>query len=95
MHRLLNFICLPLFIIGIISLSNGLLGYNSFHFKLEANTKTSGQINELYSEKEITLILKGLGLAKIPSVKKSTMLIIKAKIWPNTILLNIFIICII
>ena len=55
MHRLLNFICLQLFITGTISLSNGLLGYNSLHFKLEANTKTSGQINDLYSEKEITL----------------------------------------
>ncbi len=55
MHRLLNLFCLPLFIIGSIFLSHGILGFNSNNPDININIKTSGQINNLYSEKEITL----------------------------------------
>ena len=55
MNKLLNFFCFPLFIIGLIFLSNSILGYNSYQVNIDANIKTSGQINNLYSEKEITL----------------------------------------
>ena len=55
MHKLLNLFCLPLFIVGSIFLSTGILGYTSFDINKEANTETSSQINKLYSEKEITL----------------------------------------
>ena len=56
MHKLLNFFCFPIVIAGSILLSSGLLGYNTFYKNVtEANTKTSNQINSLYSEKEITL----------------------------------------
>ncbi len=56
MHKLLNLFCFPLLITGSIFLSNGLLDYNySYKNVIEANPKTSKQINTLYSEKEITL----------------------------------------
>jgi len=67
MHKLLNFICLPFFIAGLIFLSNGLLGYNSYEIYIESNTKTSSQINNLYSEKEITL--KGPPVSEVLSDK--------------------------
>ena len=67
MHKLLNFICLPFFIVGLIFLSNGLLGYNSYEIYIESNTKTSSQINNLYSEKEITL--KGPPVSEVLSDK--------------------------
>ena len=67
MHKLLNFICLPFFIAGLIFLSNGLLGYNSYKIYIESNTKTSSQINNLYSEKEITL--KGPPVSEVLSDK--------------------------
>lgn len=56
MHKLLNFLCFPLLLLGVIILSNGLLGYdvNRFHYTTD-NPKTSKEINKLYSEKEITL----------------------------------------
>ena len=55
MHKLLNLFCFPLLITGSIFLSNGLLDYNySYKNVIEANPKTSKQINTLYSEKEIT-----------------------------------------
>ena len=56
MHKLLNFFCFPISIIGLIFLSHGLLDYNSFTSnKLEGVNQTSSYINTLYSEKEITL----------------------------------------
>ena len=55
MHRLLNLFCFPLFIIGSIFLSQGILGFNWNNSDINVNIKTSGQINNLYSEKEITL----------------------------------------
>ena len=54
MHKLLNFFCFPLFIIGAVLVSSGIVGYD-LNFNIESNTKTSAQINKLYSEKEITL----------------------------------------
>ena len=36
-------------------LSSGIAGYNSYENKIHANVETSNQINNLYSEKEITL----------------------------------------
>ena len=54
MHKLLNFFCFPLLIIGAILVSSGIVGYD-LNFNIESNTKTSAQINKLYSEKEITL----------------------------------------
>ncbi len=77
MHKLLNFFCFPALIIGSIFLSHGLLGYNSlFESKISANTKTSNQINSLYSEKEITL--KDPPISEVLSDK----LFIKIKVKP-------------
>ncbi len=55
MHKLLNFFSFPTLIIGLIFLSSGLLGISSYEIQTQANTKTSNQINILYSEKEIVL----------------------------------------
>ena len=55
MNKALNFFCFPLLISGLILLSSGFLDYNSHLVKVESNSKTSNQINNLYSEKEITL----------------------------------------
>ncbi len=56
MHKLLNFFCFPALLVGLIFISNGLLGYNKlYQISIETNSKTSKQINTLYSEKEITL----------------------------------------
>ena len=55
MHKFLNFFCFPLLIAGCILLSSGILGYHSYDINVDANTKTSAQINKLYSEKEILL----------------------------------------
>ncbi len=55
MHKTLNLFFLPLFILGVFFLSKGLMGFALYHIDIEANTKTSSQINKLYSEKEITL----------------------------------------
>ena len=55
MHKLLNFICFPILLSGIIILSNGLLDYNTYKIMIEADVETSGEINNKYSEKEITL----------------------------------------
>ena len=56
MHKLLNFFCFPALLVGLIFISNGLLGYNKlYQISIETNSKTSKQINSLYSEKEITL----------------------------------------
>ncbi len=55
MHKILNFICFPFLLLGLILLSQGLLGYNSFELNNLGSNETSSQINNLYSEKEITL----------------------------------------
>ena len=55
MHKLLNFFSFPTLLLGLIILSNGILGYKFYDPNFESETKTSGQINNLYSEKEITL----------------------------------------
>lgn len=55
MRKLLNFLCFPIFISGLIFISNGILGYNSYELENIANSKTASQINSLYSEKEILL----------------------------------------
>ena len=55
MHKILNFICFPFFLTGLILASHGLLGYSSFDLNNMGSKETSGQINSLYSEKEITL----------------------------------------
>ena len=55
MHKLLNFFSFPTLITGLIFLSNGILGFTSFEVESLSNAKTSSQINNLYSEKEITL----------------------------------------
>ncbi len=56
MHKLLNFFCFPLLIVGLIFLSNGFIGYNSLNSIItKNNSSTSSQINSLYSEKEIIL----------------------------------------
>ena len=63
MHKLLNLFCLPLLITGLVFFSNGIIGYNFSNIEGLSNTnveslsnaKTSSQINNLYSEKEITL----------------------------------------
>ena len=52
MHKILNLICFPLLLTGLVFISHGLLGYVSNY---KSNTETSKQINNLYSEKEITL----------------------------------------
>ena len=91
MHKLLNFICLPFFIAGLIFLSNGLLGYNSYEIYIESNTKTSSQINNLYSEKEITLkdppvseVLSDKIFVKIRNKPINPILISNIKIKNNT-----------
>jgi len=55
MHKLLNFVSFPVLLLGLIVLSNSILGFSSYDKNFEAELKTSGQINNLYSEKEITL----------------------------------------
>ncbi len=55
MHKILNFFCFPIFLAGSILLSKGILGYNFYENILHSNPKTSSEINNLYSEKEITL----------------------------------------
>ncbi len=55
MHKLLNFFSLPITIAGLIVLSNGILGFKYDNSHIDGNAKTSGQINKLYSEKEIFL----------------------------------------
>ncbi len=76
MNKALNFFCFPLLISGLILLSSGFLDYNSHLVKVESNSKTSNQINNLYSEKEITL--------KDPPVSEilSDKLIVKIKTKP-------------
>ncbi len=76
MNKVINFFCFPLLISGLILSSSGILGYNSYQIKIEANPKTSNQINNLYSEKEITL--------KDPPVSEilSDKLIVKIKTKP-------------
>ncbi len=55
MHKILNFFCFPLAIIGLIFLSNGIVTYNFYEKIVEIDRETSDQINKLYSEKEIVL----------------------------------------
>ncbi len=56
MHKLLNFFAFPAAILGFILLSHGLLGYNNFYYNNnQQNYESSRLINNLYSEKEITL----------------------------------------
>ena len=56
MNKLLNFVCFPLLLVGLIFLSSGLVGYGTSYNKyIENNTHTANQINSLYSEKEIFL----------------------------------------
>ncbi len=56
MSKVLNYISVSFIIAGLFFLSNGLLGYNnSYENAVKSNSKTSNQINTLYSEKEITL----------------------------------------
>ncbi len=55
MHKLLNFFSFPTFLLGLITLSNGILSFNFYDPNLKLDLKTSSQINNLYSEKEITL----------------------------------------
>ena len=55
MDRLLNFFCFPLLLLGLIFLSNGLIGYVEINtVDTKNNIQTANQINKLYSEKEIT-----------------------------------------
>ncbi len=82
MHKLLNFFSFPLLLTGIIFLSNGVIGINSFHLGFQLDTKTSDQINNLYSEKEITL--KGPPVSEILS-KKINIKIKKKPLSPNII----------
>ena len=67
MHKLLNLFCLPLLIAGLTVFSHGILGYNSFELESITSSKTSSQINNLYSEKEI--ILKDPPVSEILSEK--------------------------
>ena len=77
MHKYSNIFVLPTFFIGLIFLSNGLLGYGkSYYFDIENNTFNSNQINNLYSEKEITL--KDPPISEILSNK----LLVKIKVKP-------------
>ncbi len=77
MHKLLNYFCFPIFIIGLIFLSNGLLGYNNLYQNdIDANITTSNQINSLYSQKEI--VLKDPPISEVLSDK----FLIKIKIKP-------------
>ncbi len=56
MHKLLNFFCFPALLSGAIFISHGFLGYTDINKeKIEIKSQTSNQINNLYSEKEITL----------------------------------------
>ncbi len=55
MHKLLSFFSIPFFILGLIFISNGIVAYNFSIPNNETNFKTASQINNLYSEKEITL----------------------------------------
>ena len=56
MHKLLNLFCFPILIIGAIFLSHGVISFeSSYQFFIQNNPHTSNQINNLYSEKEITL----------------------------------------
>ena len=56
MHKLLNFFCFPFLILGCIVLSKGLLGYSSiYEINFKKVNQNSIEINNLYSEKEITL----------------------------------------
>ncbi len=55
MHKLLNLFCFPVLITGLIFISHGILGITNFDVKILSNGDTSSQINNLYSEKEITL----------------------------------------
>ena len=55
MHKLLNFFSFPVFLIGSILLSNGILSYDFNKNNIQTTAKTSSQVNNLYSEKEITL----------------------------------------
>ena len=67
MHKLLNFICFPLFITGLIFISNGLVGYDYDFIDFNKLSEDSRKINNLYSEKEITL--KDPPIAEIMSDK--------------------------
>ena len=77
MHKLNNFFCFPILICGSILLSNGLLAYyNVYNDDIEVNSKTSSQINNLYSQKKI--ILKDPPISEILSEK----FIVKIRIKP-------------
>ena len=84
MDRLYNFFCFPLLLLGLIFISNGLVGYVEFNAVDTKNTiQTANQINKLYSEKEITpfekeITLKGPPIAEILNEK----LIVKIRIKP-------------
>ena len=67
MHKLLNFICFPLLITGLIFISNGLVGYDYDFIDFNKLSEDSRKINNLYSEKEITL--KDPPIAEIMSDK--------------------------
>ena len=80
MHKLLNFFCFPCSLLGLVLLSSGIVGYD---YKLPiVDSKTSDQINKLYSEKEITL--KGPPVSEILS-EKFTVKIRKKPINPNIV----------
>ena len=77
MHKILNFFSFPLFIIGSIILSHGLLAYNNYYENdNKYNFQTSKDINNLYSEKEI--ILKDPPIAEVLSDK----LFVKIRVKP-------------
>jgi uncharacterized FlgJ-related protein len=77
MNKLLNFVCFPLLLVGLIFLSSGLVGYGTSYNKyIENNTHTANQINSLYSEKEI--ILKDPPVSEVLSEK----LFVKIRVKP-------------
>ncbi len=82
MHKLLNFFCFPILLSGLILTSSGILNYNFYQINIESNTKTSNQINNLYSEKEI--ILKDPPVSEVLS-EKLIVKIRKKPINPNLI----------
>ena len=76
MHKVLNLFSFPLLLSGLVFLSHGLLGYNYSKTKIKTFEKTSSQINNLYSEKEI--LLKDTPVSEILSDK----LIVRIRLKP-------------
>jgi len=84
MDRLSNFFCFPLLLLGLMFLSSGFVGYVEINtLDTKKNIQTANQINNLYSEKEITpfekeISLKGPPITEIVNEK----LIVKIRIKP-------------